>query len=68
MHNNEIKTLPNFLVVGVMKGGTSAIAVNLPMHPDVWMIDAHKKAEARSSKVRQGKGKGKGKGKEGEVR
>ena len=48
MHNNEIKTLPNFLVVGVMKGGTSAIAVNLPMHPDVWMIDAHKKAEAIS--------------------
>lgn len=31
--------LPNFLIIGAMKGGTSAAVKNLRRHPDIWMVD-----------------------------
>ena len=49
INKEEIKQLPNFLVVGVMKGGTSAAAVNLPVHPDIWMVSAHSKMEVTTT-------------------
>ena len=49
INKEEIKQLPDFLVVGVMKGGTSAAAVNLPFHPDIWMINANTKMEVTTT-------------------
>jgi hypothetical protein len=32
-----VRRLPNFLVIGAMKSGTSSLAAYLDAHPDVWM-------------------------------
>lgn len=31
--------LPDFLIIGAMKGGTQAAVRNLARHPDVWLVD-----------------------------
>ena len=49
MFNNEIKRLPDFLVVGAMKGGTSASVINLKKHPDIWMVDSITKLETKTT-------------------
>ena len=37
--------LPNLIIAGVMKGGTTAAAINLAMHPDIFMVNATSKFE-----------------------
>ena len=37
--------LPNLIIAGVMKGGTTAAAVNLAIHPDIFMVNANSKFE-----------------------
>ena len=37
--------LPNFIIAGVMKGGTTAAAINLDFHPDIFMVNATSKME-----------------------
>lgn len=36
-----MSALPNFLVVGVMKGGTSGAAINLNMHPEIYCVTTY---------------------------
>lgn len=39
MGGNKAMTLPNFLIVGAMKAGTTWLAINLKQHPQVFMPD-----------------------------
>jgi len=39
---------PNFIIVGVMKGSTSAAAVNLNMHPDLYCVTPYWKQKVNT--------------------
>ena len=47
-HPFDNDRLPNFIIVGVMKGGTSAAAFNLNLHPDVFCVTETSKFETMS--------------------
>ena len=47
-HPFDNDRLPNFIIVGVMKGGTSAATFNLNLHPDVFCVTETSKFETMS--------------------